>query len=92
MPYRIELTPAADRQVARLRGIAQLAVRGVILGLATDPRPRGARRLVGTRNLWRIRLRIDGHPWRVVYRLDDSRQLIVVTRVVRRDEGTYRRL
>jgi len=39
---------------------------------------------------WRVRIRIDGMPWRIIYRLDGARRESVVTRVARRDEGTYR--
>jgi len=68
-----------------------MALRGVILALADDRRPPGAQKLRGT-DLWRIRVRIDGAPWRVVYQVRDSERLVVVTRVARRDESTYRRL
>lgn len=90
-PWRVELTPAAVRQLRRLRADELLALRGVILALAVDRRPLGARRLRGTR-LWRLRLRLDGVPWRVVYEVRDEEALVVVTRVARRDEATYRNL
>ena len=31
-----------------------------------------------------------GEPWRVVYQVRNTERLVIVTRVVRRDEGTYR--
>lgn len=89
--WRVELTPAAARQLGRLRADELLALRGVILALAQDRRPPGAGKLRGSR-LWRVRLRIDGVPWRVVYQVRDAERLVVVTRVVRRDESTYRDL
>jgi mRNA interferase RelE/StbE len=88
--YPVVLTPAAQRQVGRLSGAALAALRGVILGLAAEPRPRGAAKLTGTRDIWRVRLRIDGRPWRIVYQLREREKVVVITRVVRRDEGTYR--
>lgn len=88
---RVELTPAATRQLKRVRADDLVALRGVILALASDQRPRGARRLSGT-DLWRIRVRIDGLPWRVVSQVRKRERLVVVTRVVRRDEATYREL
>ncbi len=69
-----------------------MALRGVILALAEEPRPPGAAKLAGPTDLWRIRVRIEGLPWRVVYQLRTRERLVVITRVVRRDEGTYRRL
>jgi mRNA-degrading endonuclease RelE of RelBE toxin-antitoxin system len=90
--YRVVLTPAAQRQLGGLRGSALLALRGVILALGTDPFPRGARKLSGSDDVWRIGLRIDGQPWRVVYQLRSRERVLIVTRVARRDEGTYRGL
>lgn len=89
--WRVELTPAASRQLKRLPADRLLAMRGVILGLADDRRPPGATKLRGTK-LWRVRVRIDGAPWRVVYQVRDADRLVVVTRVARRGEGTYRGL
>lgn len=90
--YRVVLTPAAQRQLRELRGSVLLALRGVILALGTELRPRGARKLSGSPDLWRIRVRIDGQPWRVVYQLRSGEKVVLITRVVRRDEGTYRGL
>ena len=88
--YRVELTPAASRQLERFRGPSMLALRGAILALADDPRPPGTRKLARGSELWRIRLRIDGAPWRIVYQIRGAEHLVVVTRVARRDEATYR--
>lgn len=84
------MRPQAQRQLDRLRGAALVAVRGIILGLADEPRPLGAAKLAGRRNLWRLRVRIDGRAWRIVYQVDESELTVRVTRVVPRDEGTYR--
>jgi mRNA interferase RelE/StbE len=86
-PYRVELAPAAVRQLSRLPPGAAARLRGPILALAIDPRPPGATSLVGSA-WWRLR-RGD---LRVIYAIDDQRRLVVVLRVVRRNEATYRRL
>ena len=62
-----------------------------MLALAQDPRPPGAVKLAGA-DLWRVRVRVEGRPWRIVYQLRTRESLVVITRVVPRDEGTYRRL
>lgn len=90
--YRVVLAPAAQRTLDRVRGPTLAALRGVVLGLANDPRPPGTARLTGTRDLWRVRVRIEGVQWRVVYQLRARERRVIVTRVARRDEGTYRRL
>ena len=91
-PTGVLLRPAAERELDRLRGAQFVAIRGVILALSDEPRPRGAIKLSGSENLWRVRIRVDGKPWRVIYQLNDETRVVVVTRVVRRDEGTYHRL
>jgi len=88
---RVILAPAVARSLGKLRGPTFVALRGVILALGDDPRPAGCRKLRG-RDLYRIRLRIDGVPWRVVYQVRDAEELVLVTHVARRDEGTYRRI
>ena len=91
MSRRVELAPAAARQLRRARATDALALRGVILALAEDPYPPGSTKLAGS-ELWRVRVRIDRVPWRVIYQVRDDGALVVVARVVRRDEATYRRL
>lgn len=90
--WRVVLTRAARRQLDRLRGVDLLAIRGVVLALANEPRPAGAVKLAGVKDLWRVRVRIEGQPWRIVYQLRASERLVLVTRIARRDEGTYRQL
>jgi mRNA interferase RelE/StbE len=88
---RVRLEPAAARSLSKLRGATFVAVRGVLLALGDDPRPAGCRKIAG-RDLYRIRLRIDGIPWRVVYQVRDAEKVVLVIRVSRRDEATYRRI
>jgi mRNA interferase RelE/StbE len=89
--WRVELTPAAVRQLDRVAVGELLALRGVILALADDRRPPGARKL-GGHELWRVAVRVDGRPWRIVYQVQSKQRLVVVTRIARRDESTYRDL
>ena len=91
MTHRVRLEPAAARRLGKLRGPTFVALRGVLLALGHDPRPVGCRKLRG-RDLYRIRLRIDGVPWRVVYQVRDAEEVVLVIRVGRREEATYRRL
>lgn len=91
MALRVELTPAAVRQLRRLRAADGLALRGVILALGEEPHPVGSGKLAGS-DLWRVRVRIDGVPWRVVYEIREAEGVVVVARVARRDEATYRQL
>ena len=82
---RVELAPAAQRQLRRLPPGDAARLRGPILALAIDPRPRGAMKLAASA-FWRLRI----GDMRVVYLIEDDDRLIVVLKVARRSEGTYR--
>ena len=84
-----ELSAAQPKKRVRIMGEDLLVLRGAILALAGDPFPATVRKLAGT-DLWRIRLRIHGVPWRIVYQVRDRERLVIITRVARRDEATYR--
>ena len=85
--HRVDLAPAAQRQLRRLPPGDAAALRAPILALAIEPRPPGASNLAGT-DLWRIR---DG-SFRVIYTIDDLPRLVIVLKVGRRAESTYRRV
>lgn len=85
-PYRVEIAPAAGRQLRRLPPGDAARLRGPILALGLEPRPPGATRLTGT-EWWRLRV----GDLRVIYAIDDDAGLVVVLKAARRNEGTYRR-
>lgn len=84
---RVELAPAAQRQLRRLPPGDAARLRGPILALAIEPRPPGATKLAGT-DLWRLRV----GDLRVVHLIEDEDRVVVVLRVARRSERTYRGL
>jgi mRNA interferase RelE/StbE len=84
--YRVDLSPAAQRQLRRLPPGDAAKLRGPILALGIEPRSPGATKLVES-NLWRLRV----GDLRVIYSIDDADKLVVVLRVARRSESTYRR-
>jgi mRNA interferase RelE/StbE len=84
--YRVDLSPAAARQLRRLPPGDAARLRGPILALALEPRPPGATRLVDT-DWWRLRV----GDLRLVYAVDDTRGVAVILRAARRNESTYRR-
>ncbi len=86
-PWRVELAPAAQRQLRRLPPDATARLRGPILALARDPRPHGVAALTGSA-FWRLR----AGDLRIVYAIDDTARVVVVLRVARRGESTYRRV
>ena len=87
MPYRVELAPAAQRDLRRLPREVQARLATPIQALAENPRPVGVRKLRGEEQTWRIRV----GPYRVVYDIHDDRALVVIMKVARRSETPYRR-
>ena len=84
---RVELAPAAQRQLRRLPPGDAARLRGPILALAIDPRPPVVTELVGT-DFWRLRV----GDLRIVYIVDEAANLVIVLKVARRSESTYRRV
>jgi mRNA interferase RelE/StbE len=85
--YAVKVTPAAERELRKLRADDAARLRRPILSLAIDPRPPGSQHVAGTRYL-----RLRSGDLRVVYFVLDEERLVIVVRVVRRSESTYRRL
>jgi mRNA interferase RelE/StbE len=73
VPYRIELRPAAARQLRKLDPQTARRIQGVIALLADDPRPPASRPLTG-RPAWRVRV----GDYRVIYTIEDDRLVVVV--------------
>ena len=87
MSYQINLRRVAQKQLDRLIGRDYQAVARVIFSLAKQPRPPRVEKLAES-GLWRIRIR----AYRIIYSIDDKERLVIVVRVARRAEDTYRRL
>lgn len=84
---RVELAPAAQRQLRRLPPGDAARLRGPILALAIDPRPPGASKLADT-VFWCLRV----GDLRIVYAIEEAAGVVIVLKVARRSESTYRRL
>lgn len=81
MTYRVEVLPSAVRQMRKLSPQALRRVQAVIELLREELRPPLARKLTG-RPEWRVR----SGDYRVLYRVEDSRLLIVVVSAGHRRE------
>ena len=87
MSYQVRLRRAAQKQLDRLTEHDYEIVAETISALEREPRPRSVKKLAES-GLWRIRV----GQYRVVYNIDDGELLIIVVRVARRTEDTYKRL
>ncbi len=86
MPLRVELTSAAKRDLRRLSPQIQARLLEPILALTHNPRPVGVRKVSGEEKTWRIRV----GQYRVIYDIYDDQELVIVLKVDRRRESTYR--
>lgn len=86
MTHSVELAPAAVRQLRKLDPSARRRVQGAIELLAGQPRPNGAKRLVGGEGEWRVRT----GDYRIVYEIHNQVMLVLVVGVGHRRE-IYRR-
>ena len=87
--YRIEIAPAADRDLEKLKGRIRRQdferLRDAVGNLADEPRPQGVRKIKGADKAYRIRV----GSYRVVYEIYDNDSLILILQVARRSETTY---
>jgi mRNA interferase RelE/StbE len=82
MTYVIEVAPAAVRQLRKLDPGARRRVQAAIELLADDPRPPGAKKLVGGDGERRVRT----GDYRIVYEIHDQVLRILVLAVGHRRE------
>ena len=83
MRYQVEFDRKADKAMDAIRDRRTAEhLRAAIMALADAPRPPGCRKLVGRDEQWRIRV----GDWRVIYRIDDGRLVVMVVEVGTRGE------
>ena len=87
MTYRVEVAAAAARQLRQLDRSAQRRVQAAIELLADEPRPSGAKKLVGGNGEWRVRT----GDYRIVYEIHDNVLVVLVIAVGHRREIYDRR-
>lgn len=83
MSYRVELTAAAARQVRKLPRPTRNRVLDVLEELGENPRPHGAKKLVGEQTAWRLRV----GDYRVIYDVFDDELIVSVVRAAHRREA-----
>jgi mRNA interferase RelE/StbE len=81
--YEVYLERAAERDLRRLPAETFHRIVPRIRALAEDPRPMGCRKLTGSENDWRIRIR----DYRVIYEIDDDERVVRVFRIRHRREA-----
>ena len=74
---KVEISRAAERQLRKLPRSDQARVARAMLALANDPFPRGARKLSGYDDVFRVRVA----QYRILYSVSENELIIVVLKV-----------
>ncbi|MFJ1461299.1 type II toxin-antitoxin system RelE/ParE family toxin [Nocardia sp. N2S4-5] len=80
---KIAFHPETLKQLQKLPRDAFEAALQAIIALSHEPRPTGARKLVGSHSDWRVRI----GQYRIVYEIDEAAQLITVYIVAKRSDA-----
>jgi len=83
--YRIEVSATAERQLRKLDQNDRSQIVGAIKRLASNPKPRGSRKLRGYDDVFRIRKGV----FRIIYSVERDHLLIIILKVGHR-KSVYR--
>ena len=82
MPYSLEYTTSAWKEFKALEPAIQKRIAEKVVALADNPLPAGVRKLQGLDNHFRIRV----GDYRVIYRVEAKRVVVVIVRIRHRRE------
>lgn len=85
MAYDVELEPSVLKDLRGITAIDQARIVAKIESLGETPRPHGVEKLTAVDG-YRVRV----GDYRIVYRIDDLEEMVIVTRVSHRSD-VYRR-
>ncbi len=75
--YRVELAQSAKRELSDLRNPILKRTIVALQSLASEPRPRGCRKLSGYQSKYRIR----AGDYRIIYEVDDRERRVMIMRI-----------
>jgi mRNA interferase RelE/StbE len=81
--YKLTIGSRAAKELSTLSAVVAQRIDAAILGLSSDPRPHGAKKLKGGRQLWRIRV----GDYRIVYSIDNDQAVVDVIGVPHRSKA-----
>jgi mRNA interferase RelE/StbE len=84
--YSVRLTARAMRDLDKIYSPDLPRIKSHILSLETNPRPHGVIKL--KEHLHRIRV----GDWRILYAIEDDKQMVTILRVLRRSKRTYKKI
>jgi mRNA interferase RelE/StbE len=80
--YSIEISRTAERQLKRLPQAERQRIARTVALLAIEPRPRGARKLAGYDDVFRVRT----GRYRVIYSVAEDRLVVLVLKIGHRKD------
>ena len=80
--YELEISRTAEKQLRRLARDDRARVVRAMFRLSDDPYPRGARKLLGYDDVFRIRV----GTYRVLYSVSEAEVVVIVLKVGRRKD------
>ena len=83
MAYTVIIENKAQKEFLRLSPPHDNALRKAIESLENEPRPKGVKKLVGTREGYRVRVGL----YRFLYTIDDHRRIVTIYRIRHRREA-----
>ncbi|MEM6767359.1 MAG: type II toxin-antitoxin system RelE/ParE family toxin [Bacteroidota bacterium] len=84
--YTVIILPRVQKSLRKYKNPILKRILTAIKGLKDDPRPPGAKKLVGEENVWRVRV----GDYRILYTIEDEIRIITVERVAHRKDS-YRK-
>jgi mRNA interferase RelE/StbE len=85
--YLVKLRSSAQKDLDAITGKDSEAIANVIASFEKNPRPSKVKKLADS-GLWRIRMK----KYRIVYAVDDKAREVIIVRIARRSEDTYKGL
>lgn len=82
MRYTVDFRPSARKSLGKLPRRDQVRIVSRAEALSQEPRPLGSKKLSTEEDLWRIRV----GSYRVIYRIEDDRLLILVVKIGHRKD------
>ncbi|MFN2122249.1 MAG: type II toxin-antitoxin system RelE family toxin [Candidatus Promineifilaceae bacterium] len=80
MSYRVTLTATAVKERKRIDPVVRNRIDQVLIGLQSEPRPSGVKKLSGRQQEWRVRV----GDYRILFEIDDDEQLITIWHIAHR--------
>ena len=80
--YKVELTREPEKFIRRQNRKTQIQLTSALRKLASDPRPKQAKKMAGMNDLYRVR----AGDYRIVYTIINKKLLVLVVRIAHRKE------